>query len=401
MCGIFGFAKREGWQSDDQMRRIDDVITNLTWESVVRGQDSTGLAIVSKEEKLIYRTLQQSDELVCSNEWNGILEKVDRDTTVFMGHVRFATHGTITIQNAHPFTKGSVIGAHNGVIYNHKDIASKIGKNVQVDSEVIFGLLNKKDKYQDVFDLLEGDYALSWVNEDYQTINLMHEDGRPLHIAYWKKARCLFWASTADIMEEALKSAGLVIDVYSLPIDTVYEYDTSVFWKSLEPKETKVETNENWNKYSNIGYYHGGWSHGSNNYGSSAKRCKLCHATTYRADSICYQCADKPEKQLKMDNNGDWMARCTDCNMDVFYDDLAYDTQGGYICKTCGYNSGYIKSSTDRIVEEKMHSCDFCGDGVAVIDMRYTEGYGLCKYCYDAEYNRKNGDKTNLPAVLG
>ena len=156
MCGIFGFAKREGWQSDDQMHRIDDVITNLTWESVVRGQDSTGLAIVSKEEKLIYRTLQQSDELVCSNEWNGILEKVDRDTTVFMGHVRFATHGTITIQNAHPFTKGSVIGAHNGVIYNHKDIASKIGKNVQVDSEVIFGLLNKKDKYQDVFGIILG-----------------------------------------------------------------------------------------------------------------------------------------------------------------------------------------------------------------------------------------------------
>ena len=172
MCGIFGFAKREGWQSDDQMHRIDDVITNLTWESVVRGQDSTGLAIVSKEDKLVYRTLQQSDSLVCSNEWNGILEKVDRDTTIFMGHVRFATHGTITIQNAHPFTKGSVIGAHNGVIYNHREIASKIGKNVQVDSEVIFGLLNKKDKYQDVFDLLEGDYALSWVNEDYQTINL-------------------------------------------------------------------------------------------------------------------------------------------------------------------------------------------------------------------------------------
>ena len=102
-----------------------------------------------------------------------------------------------------------------------------------------------------------------------------------------------------------------------------------------------------------------------------------------------------------MDNNGDWMARCTDCNMDVFYDDLAYDTQGGYICKTCGFNSGYIKSSTAQVVEEKMHSCDFSGDGVAVIDMRYTEGYGLCEYCYDADSKRKNGEQTNLPAILG
>jgi len=168
MCGIFGFAKREGWQSESQMDRIEDVISNLTFESVVRGNESTGFAIASETDKLVYKTLKPSDELVCSNEWHNILEKVNIDTTIFLGHVRLATTGAKVKENAHPFVKGSVIGAHNGMLYNHKEIASKMGKNVQVDSEVIFGLLNKKDKYQEVFDLIEGDYALSWIDDNYK-----------------------------------------------------------------------------------------------------------------------------------------------------------------------------------------------------------------------------------------
>ncbi len=53
MCGIFGFAKREGWQSESQMDRIEDVISNLTFESVIRGNHSTGFAIASKTDKLV------------------------------------------------------------------------------------------------------------------------------------------------------------------------------------------------------------------------------------------------------------------------------------------------------------------------------------------------------------
>ena len=62
MCGIFGFAKREGWQSESQMDRIEDIVSNLTFESVIRGKDSTGLAIVSKTEKSVYKTLKSSDQ---------------------------------------------------------------------------------------------------------------------------------------------------------------------------------------------------------------------------------------------------------------------------------------------------------------------------------------------------
>ena len=46
MCGIFGFAKTSGRQSDNQMRILRDVFTELTDESSIRGTDSTGFSII-------------------------------------------------------------------------------------------------------------------------------------------------------------------------------------------------------------------------------------------------------------------------------------------------------------------------------------------------------------------
>jgi|TARA_R110002167_G_scaffold63735_2_gene180078 predicted glutamine amidotransferase len=391
MCGIFGFAKREGWQSESQMDRIDDVISNLTFESVVRGNHSTGFAIASKTDKLVYKTLKPSDELVCSDEWHNVIDKVDVNTTVFLGHVRFATTGAKVKENAHPFVMGSVIGAHNGIIYNHEEIASKIGKNVQVDSEVIFGLLNKKNKYQEVFDLIEGDYALSWIDDDYKVLKLMHEEGRPLHIAYWKKARCLFWASTAEILETAFKEAGLSIEdsINTLPVDKVYEFDTSNFWSKHDAKFTEVKTNVNssWSNYGSYGSSYGGY--GGSNYFSSASAyyCKFCQSTTYKADRICYKCVGKTTDTLNMNTDGNWTAECLECFNVENYDNLVY-TGSGYLCIPCNtQNSKYVSSFTSQ--------CDYCGDYEPAPDLYSHEGYKLCQSCYDAD--KKTSKKSNLP----
>tara|TARA_R110000744_G_scaffold133667_3_gene242179 strand:- start:13807 stop:14991 length:1185 start_codon:yes stop_codon:yes gene_type:complete len=387
MCGIFGFAKREGWQSESQMNRIEDIVSNLTFESAIRGKDSTGLAIASNTEKMVYKTLKSSDQLVCDDEWSDILEKIDKDTTVFLGHVRYKTTGDITEQNAHPFVKGSVIGAHNGIIYNHEEIAKKLNKDVQVDSEVIFALLNKKEKYKEVFDVLEGDYALSWIDEDYRNLYLMHEEGRPLYIAYWKKARCLFWASTKEILSLALKDAGLCINTSELPVDTVFEFNTGEFWNNWKAKTVEVETNANFYQNSYYGVDRNYSSYGTSKYMKYDYNCKICSVTTYDADGICYKCkTGDHEESLRLNNKGVWVANCSDCKAETNSSSLIL-SNGYYVCDYCE-SKKYTNNSYKNI--NNMESCDFCGDYEPYGHMSEYSNQKMCDSCYTYSTNTGN-----------
>ena len=40
MCGIFGFAKKSGHQTDNQLEVLKRVFTELTDESSIRGMDT-------------------------------------------------------------------------------------------------------------------------------------------------------------------------------------------------------------------------------------------------------------------------------------------------------------------------------------------------------------------------
>ncbi len=133
-----------------------------------RGYDSSGLAFSHEVEPLIYRhagRVHRLEELV----------PLGIQSTIGIGHTRWATHGAPTEYNAHPHISHNKLFTivHNGVIDNFRSLRHMLEDDgfkfvTETDTEVIANLLDQqylllKDvlkAIQAAMKLLEGSYAL-------------------------------------------------------------------------------------------------------------------------------------------------------------------------------------------------------------------------------------------------
>ena len=331
MCGIFGFAKSSNRQSDRQLDILRDVFTELTDESSIRGTDSTGFSIINPNYRETYKTLQDSSSLVDSNVWDTeVLSKINRETTIVMGHVRLATHGTVKVSNAHPFDVGTVTGVHNGIIHNYNKVAKKLGKtSPEVDSQVLFQSLNKREMSK-AFEDIDGDFAITWVKDSNSKVHLARESGRPMVVAYWKKARVLLWASTKEILKYAMTRAGLVLPISTVPTDYVFTYDTDKFNSKPSYNKVEFETKSQYSykttyatdSYNGVNYY-------SYNY-SPASMLSNNITMIEESKDMCKYCYE-------------WMP----------IEELYIDEYNKNVCIDCEYISEEYKNKGSELIDEK------------------------------------------------
>ena len=137
MCGIFGYVGKRA----DAGRVVIRGIKNLEY----RGYDSWGIArmidgsiAVEKNIGKIGAVNPESFSDVCS---------------LAIAHTRWATHGGVTVANAHPHLSqdGSIAVVHNGIIENFQALRSELEKKGYVfqsetDTEVICHLLQEEMK---------------------------------------------------------------------------------------------------------------------------------------------------------------------------------------------------------------------------------------------------------------
>ena len=117
-------------------------------------------------------------------------------------HTRHATTGAQTEENSHPFLIDGAIGVHNGMMYNHKEIAEKYNITYQVDSEV---LLNRIINYGDISEI-EAYGAVVFFQEGILHIGKFN--GGQMSLA--KTDFGWMWASTADALKTSLRMSGLM-----------------------------------------------------------------------------------------------------------------------------------------------------------------------------------------------
>lgn len=160
MCGIVGFIGNK----KDAKEVVLSGLTKLEY----RGYDSAGISLFNSKFRSfdIYKDFGRVQKLID-------LTKNTLKSNIGIGHTRWATHGKVTKENAHPHYSQSkrFIIVHNGVIENNEELKSQYLSDSffysETDTEVIAQLietftkqLNVENAILTTLKLLEGSYAL-------------------------------------------------------------------------------------------------------------------------------------------------------------------------------------------------------------------------------------------------
>ena len=130
MCGIIGYTGKK-----DAKEIMLDALELLEY----RGYDSAGIALLGEEGTRIYKRAGRVKDLrdLCASE--------DPKGCCGIGHTRWATHGGVCDENAHPHRFGGITLIHNGIIENYRELTEKYGLEgklaSETDSEVVAAVL--------------------------------------------------------------------------------------------------------------------------------------------------------------------------------------------------------------------------------------------------------------------
>ncbi len=165
MCGVIGYVGRR-----EAVARLLGALERLEY----RGYDSAGLCLLTPDGLELIKAVGKLDNLkrAAEGRWPA--------STTGIGHTRWATHGRVTEQNAHPLLAGDnddVAIVLNGIIENHGEIRMRLvadGERFtsQTDAEVVAHLVRRAyrgslvEAVRTASDALEGHFAFIALHRD-------------------------------------------------------------------------------------------------------------------------------------------------------------------------------------------------------------------------------------------
>ncbi|OGS44651.1 MAG: glutamine--fructose-6-phosphate aminotransferase [Elusimicrobia bacterium RIFOXYD2_FULL_34_15] len=164
MCGIVGYIGN---------KIASEVILDGLKRLEYRGYDSSGIATIEEKNLKISRAvgkIKNLETVIKNEEYSG---------TAGVGHIRWATHGKPSEENAHPHTdcNKKIVVVHNGIIENYRQLKHELISEghkflSETDTEIIVHLIEKHfsgdilSAVKSAVKQLKGAYALGVISLD-------------------------------------------------------------------------------------------------------------------------------------------------------------------------------------------------------------------------------------------
>ncbi|MBD3281988.1 MAG: hypothetical protein GF387_00005, partial [Candidatus Portnoybacteria bacterium] len=211
MCGIFGITIQK--DSDLKKSLIQKKINDLFKLSKSRGKEAGGIAIHSKKTIHVYKEPISPSKIIKQKEYKKLIKKALSDPPIaIIGHSRLVTDGIESSnENNQPVIKSGIVGAHNGIITNTKDLFKKfsIKREYDVDTEIILGLIKKFSEkenslvraIQKTFYNIKGSASLALLFKDSPYLILATNTGS-LYVSINKRECFFIFASEKNILKK-------------------------------------------------------------------------------------------------------------------------------------------------------------------------------------------------------
>jgi glucosamine--fructose-6-phosphate aminotransferase (isomerizing) len=166
VCGIIGYVGP---------RACKQLLVQGLERLEYRGYDSAGLALLEADGLHYLRTVGNLQRLKRS------AESYSSDATTGVGHTRWATHGRVSLENAHPLTgcdHGAVSIVLNGIVENYRELKDSLVHeghtfSSETDAEVVAHLIEQSYEgdlvaaFRQAYSQLEGHFSIVAIHRDH------------------------------------------------------------------------------------------------------------------------------------------------------------------------------------------------------------------------------------------
>ena len=245
MCGIVGYV------GDRPCR--DLLIAGLE-KLEYRGYDSAGISVLSDGEIDSVRAVGNLANLRAAVDEHsssgdaGSVAVAAKPGTIGLGHTRWATHGRVTEENAHPHgdCEGKIHIVLNGIVENHAELRRELTSDghqftSETDAEIVAHLIERHydgdltEAVRKAFADLRGHYAFVAMHNDHEDTLVAARKECPLIIGLGEDENFVASAIPA-FLAETRRALGIKND----EIVTVHKGDVSV----MDADGTMIEDRE-------------------------------------------------------------------------------------------------------------------------------------------------------------